>query len=73
MYCGICQKHIVHCTCPDIEERLNRLVGTAAEPAAMQNLAARKAAQNTEERQSMQSGGGPRQDQGALGDPTGSR
>lgn len=25
MYCVVCNKHIAHCTCPDIDERLAEL------------------------------------------------
>lgn len=44
MYCMICNKHIAHCTCPDIEERLkslenNPIVGIAIK----QNQLAREA------------------------------
>ena len=42
MWCGKCQKELFECTCPDIEERLASLKGTAVEPAAMQNLVARR-------------------------------
>ena len=42
MWCTICQKNVIDCVCPDIEERLNAVRGTAVEPAAEINLVARK-------------------------------
>ena len=49
MWCGRCNKQLFECICDDIEERLNSLKGTAVEPAAMQNLAARKRYQSSKE------------------------
>jgi len=42
MWCAKCQKQLFECTCPDIEERLARLQGTAVGPAVEMNLAVRR-------------------------------
>jgi hypothetical protein len=43
MWCCKCNKDIVDCVCPDIEERLRNLAeNPVVAPAAIQNLEARK-------------------------------
>lgn len=42
MWCVKCNKKIVDCTCPDIEDRLQSLANGPAGPSALQNLHARK-------------------------------
>ena len=47
MWCMICKKELFECTCPDIEERLTSLSNSRAAPAAILNLAKRKAHQDS--------------------------
>jgi hypothetical protein len=46
MWCAVCNKDLVKCVCPDIEERLTSLAGTPAAPAAAMNLMRRMATQD---------------------------
>lgn len=41
MWCCKCNKDLINCVCPDIEERLKGLLGSPVGPAAAQNLNAR--------------------------------
>ena len=47
MWCMVCKKELFECTCPDIEERLASLSNSYAAPAAILNLAKRKACQDS--------------------------
>jgi hypothetical protein len=44
MYCTVCDKHLAHCTCPDIEERMAKLAqNPAISIAVAQNVLEREA------------------------------
>jgi hypothetical protein len=48
MWCMVCKKELFECTCPDIEERLEFLSRSPyVAPAAISNLAKRKAYQDS--------------------------